>query len=100
MKRPELVLAAAVAVSLPMAPGIVDGALAPTTAAVRFLIALVLCWVGGSALGTVAGRYSDEARRAEAIRIIVQGRQANQTDPEATRRDAALRGPERGSQPS
>lgn len=74
--RPELVLAAAVGVSLPMAPGIVDGGVSPDTAAVRFLIALVICWAGASLLSSVTSRYSVESRRAETIRMIEAARRA------------------------
>ena len=70
VKRPELVLAAATALSLPMVPSILDGAISPTAALVRFLIAILICWLGGSILVTVVARYANAARRTEAERTV------------------------------
>src|SRR5215469_6008337 len=70
VKRPELVLAAAVAMSLPMVPGILSGAIDPSAALVRLLIALVVCWVFGGLLGSLLLRYDESARRNEILRVI------------------------------
>jgi len=64
------VLAGAVALCLPMAPGIIDGAIGAVTALTRFLLALLACWVAGAVLSTVLTRYNEESRRAEIIRVI------------------------------
>ncbi len=76
MKRPELVLAAAVAVCLPMFPGIAHGDIAPSTALVRFLVAVLVCWAAGAVLSAVLARYGEEARRAEIVRLIEQAQAA------------------------
>jgi len=72
--RPGLVVAIAIVLSLPMAPGILDGAIAPTTALLRFLVAILLCW-GGSALVTgVLRRYVEQSRRAQLTRMLEDAR--------------------------
>ena len=63
--RPGLVVAVAIILSLPMAPGILNGAIDPTDALVRFLVALVLCWIGATVVGSTFRRYSEQSRRAE-----------------------------------
>jgi len=70
VRRPEWVLAAAVLVSSPMIPGLLDGGIAVSTVLLRFLGALVLCWVGGWALTLVIERYAESARRAEIVSTI------------------------------
>lgn len=72
MSRPELVVAAAVVVSLPMAPGILSGGIAPTSALIRFLVALIVCWVGGALVTSVFTRYTHAAQRAEVMRAVEQ----------------------------
>ncbi len=74
MKRPDLVVAAAVVVCLPMAPGIVHGSIDTTTALVRFLLALVVCSVGSWLLTSILTSYSNQARRAEILRQLAQTR--------------------------
>ncbi|MDA8043891.1 MAG: hypothetical protein M0Z30_01435 [Actinomycetota bacterium] len=87
VRHPEYVLAGAVAVCLPMAPGLLDGQISATTAAERFLLALVVCWVLGSVLGWVVATYSDQARRAEVVRMIDESRHPSGVDtgPESDR---------------
>ena len=63
-------LAGAVALCLPMVPGIIDGAIGAVTALTRFLLALLVCWVAGAVLSTVLTRYNEESRRAEIVRAI------------------------------
>jgi hypothetical protein len=65
VRRPELVLAAAVVVSLPMVPGVLNGAIGTTASLVRFLGAIVVCWVLASIVQSVIDRYSDAAARRE-----------------------------------
>ncbi|MDE3203335.1 MAG: hypothetical protein KGQ66_03830 [Acidobacteriota bacterium] len=70
VRHPEFVLAAAVAVSLPMAPGLLSGQISGMTAIERFLIALIVCWFLGSILSWVLTTYGEQARRAQVIRMI------------------------------
>lgn len=64
VRHPELVLAAAVLVSIPMIPGLIDGGISPLTVLIRFLIALVVCWVAGSILSRLLTNYTNQVRRA------------------------------------
>jgi hypothetical protein len=70
MRRPELVLAAAVVICLPMVPGILDGAITPEAALLRGLVALLACWTGARLLLAVLGRYLEQSRRAELARMM------------------------------
>ncbi len=74
MRRPELVLAGAVGICLPMVPGVLDGNVTAVTAGTRFLVAIVICWVAGSLLTGVIDRYSREARRSQAIKMLAAAR--------------------------
>lgn len=70
VRHPELVLAAATAVCLPMVPGLLAGEISGTTAAERFLLALVGCWFLGAVLTWVITGYSEQARRRELTRLL------------------------------
>ncbi len=70
VRHPELVIAGAVAVSLPMAPGILNGDISGAVAGERFLIALIGCWILGSMIGWVLQTYSQQATRAELNRLV------------------------------
>ena len=74
MKRPELVLAAAVAICLPMVPGVLSGNVTVITAGTRFLIAILICWIGGSLLSSILDRYTAEARRNQALKMLADAR--------------------------
>ncbi len=65
VRRPELVLGAAVLVSLPMVPDILSGAIDTTAALVRFLGAILVCWVLASIVQSVVDRYADAAAQRE-----------------------------------
>jgi hypothetical protein len=80
VSRPELVLAAAVAVCLPMVPGILNGAISPMAALIRLLVALLICWAGGAVLTTMLTRYSEQARRAQILRMIERAREQVSSD--------------------
>ncbi|MHB1486049.1 MAG: hypothetical protein ACYCS7_14075 [Acidimicrobiales bacterium] len=67
VRRPDLVLVGAVVLSIPMMPGIISGAVSPFTALIRFLGAILLCWVAAWTVGHVLDRYYETARRAEII---------------------------------
>ena len=70
VKNPIYVVAGATACSSPMIPGILDGSIAAATAAERFLVALVVCWILGSILGDVYSRYSTQVQRNQILRLI------------------------------
>jgi hypothetical protein len=74
VRRPELVVAGAVGICLPMVPGVLDGNVTAVTAGTRFLVAIVICWVAGSLLTGVIDRYSREARRSQAIKMLAAAR--------------------------
>ena len=70
MRRPELVLAGAVAICLPMAPGGLNGNIPAISAGTRVLVAIIICWIAGSFLTNIIDRYSREARRAQALKML------------------------------
>ena len=70
VKHPELVVAAAAASCLPMVPGLLAGQITAVAAGERFLVALVVCWVLGSILSWVLTTYSQQAQRAELMRMV------------------------------
>jgi hypothetical protein len=75
VRRPELVLAGALALCLPMVPGVLNGNISTISAGTRFLIAIVVCWVAGSMLTGLVDRYSREARRLQALRMLAAAHQ-------------------------
>ncbi|HET9076921.1 MAG TPA: hypothetical protein VFN68_08310 [Acidimicrobiales bacterium] len=75
VRHPELVLAAATAVCLPMVPGLLSGQINGSAAAERFLLALLGCWILGSMLSWVMTTYSEQSRRAHMTRVLQGGRQ-------------------------
>jgi hypothetical protein len=70
VRRPELVLAAAVVLCAPTIPGVLNGNITVITAGTRLLIAIVICWCAGSMLTALTDRYSREVRRAQAIKML------------------------------
>ncbi len=80
VRRPELVLAGAVAICLPMVPGVLNGNVTTITAATRFLIAIVICWVGGGLLTSVIDRYNAEARRSQVLKMLAAARRNGTAD--------------------
>ncbi|HWE54655.1 MAG TPA: hypothetical protein VG435_04045 [Acidimicrobiales bacterium] len=79
VKHPELVLGAAVLCCAPMIPNLLAGEVAGITAAERFLIALVVCWILGSLLSYVLRTYNAQANRAQLMRIIEVDNEAART---------------------
>jgi hypothetical protein len=65
VRRPELVLGASLLVCAPMVPGILDGSIGTTTALVRLLGAIVVCWILAAIVQAVIDRYQDAATRRE-----------------------------------
>ena len=88
VRRPEWVLAAAVVVCLPMVPDILSGAIGTTAALVRFLGAILVCWVLASIVQAVLDRYADAATRREYEvqmgRLRAQNQVPTQTEPNDT----------------
>jgi hypothetical protein len=74
VRRPELVVAAALVLSLPFLPSVLDGALSPAAAIMRFAIALVLCWALAAVVERVVGTYARQARHAEITRLLDEAR--------------------------
>jgi hypothetical protein len=74
VRRPELVLAGAVVICLPMVPGVLNGNVTTITAGTRFLLAIVICWVGGGVLTSVIDRYNAEARRSQVLKMLAAAR--------------------------
>ncbi len=84
VRRPELVVAAAIVLCLPSLPGLVDGGLSPVAIAVRFALALALSWGAGALIERVLDAYSRQVRQAETLRMIEEARgraQAAGIDP-------------------
>jgi hypothetical protein len=88
VRRPELVLAGAVVVCLPMVPDVLSGAVSTTAALTRLLIALVVCWVLTGIVQGVVDRYADAAARREfevqVARARAQRAQAGYMDGDPT----------------
>jgi hypothetical protein len=74
VRRPELVLAGAVAICLPMVPGLLNGNITAVSGGTRFLIAIIVCWVGGSILTSLVDRYTRESRRNQALKMLSAAR--------------------------
>jgi acyl-CoA synthetase (AMP-forming)/AMP-acid ligase II len=81
VRHPELVIAGAVTVSLPMVPGILNGDISSAAGGERFLIALIGCWILGSVLSWVTTTYSEQSRRAELMRLTQPRQLPTSSDP-------------------
>jgi hypothetical protein len=76
VRRPELVLAGAVALCAPMIPSVLNGNISAMAGGLRFLVAIVICWVAGSLLTSLTDRYSKEARRLQAVKMLTATRRS------------------------
>jgi len=76
VRRPELVLAGALALCAPMIPGVLDNNITIVTAGTRLLVAIIACWCAGSMLTKLIDRYSREARRTQTIKMLTASRLA------------------------
>lgn len=74
VRRPELVVAAAIAICLPSLPSLLDGGLSPAATLVRFAVALAICWAAGAVIERVYDTYSRQARQAEIRRSVEEAR--------------------------
>ncbi len=76
VRRPDLVLAGAVVICLPMVPGVLNGNITTVSAGLRLALAIVICWTAGSLLTSIVDRYSREVRRAQALKLLAAARRA------------------------
>ena len=74
VRRPELVLLAAIVLSLPMLPSILNGGISVASGCIRFAIAIALCWAAGAVIERVYDTYSRQARQAQIRRSIEEAR--------------------------
>lgn len=74
VRRPELVIATAIALCLPMLPAFLDGGIGPASALVRLAIALAICWVAAAVVQRVVDTYARDARQAEIRRALERAR--------------------------
>jgi predicted naringenin-chalcone synthase len=79
VRRPELVVLAAIVVSLPSIDLLLNGSLGLAAALIRFTIAVAFCWAGGAILETLFDTYSRQARQRELEQRI---RSLRSGDPE------------------
>jgi len=86
VRRPEWVLAGATVISLPMLSSMLHGSIDTTDVLIRFLGALLVCWVLMSILTSVFDRYAEQAARREfEVRMT---RMKTARNSEATQNDA------------
>lgn len=74
VRRPELVLLAALVLSLPMLPSILDGGISLASGCIRFAVAIALCWAAGAVIERVYDTYSRQARQAQIRKAIEDAR--------------------------
>ena len=74
VRRPELVVAAAMVLCLPSLPAVLDGGLSPAGAFLRFAVAIALCWAAAAIIERVLDTYSRQARQAEIRRAVEEAR--------------------------
>ena len=91
VRRPEFVLGGALVVCLPMVPGVLNGSISTTSALVRLLGALLVCWALGSVVQNVIDRYAEAAARREFEVQVARARaqRAEAAQQHADREDAA-----------
>lgn len=74
VRRPELVLLAAIVVSLPMLPSVMNGGISVASGFLRFGVAIALCWAVGAVIERVFDTYSRQARQAQIRKAIEEAR--------------------------
>lgn len=74
VRRPELVLLAALVLSLPMLPSVMDGGISVASGFLRFAVALALCWAAGAVIERVYDTYSRQARQTQIHRAVEEAR--------------------------
>lgn len=90
VRRPELVVAAAIVLCLPSLPSVLDGGLSPSSAIIRFAVAIALCWAAGAVIERVYDTYSRQARQTE-IRRTLEAARARFSRPQEGERPAGTR---------
>jgi hypothetical protein len=66
----ELVIVAAIALSSPSIVQALDGGIAPATAVMRVVLALLVCWACTAVIERITDSYSREARQREIERRV------------------------------
>lgn len=74
VRRPDLVVMAALALSLPMLPSIMDGAISLASGLLRFAVAIALCWAAGAVIERVYDTYSRQARQEQIRKALDEAR--------------------------
>jgi hypothetical protein len=74
VRRPELVLLAALILSLPMLPSIMSGGISVASGFLRFGVAIALCWAAGAVIERVYDTYSRQARQTQIRKAIDEAR--------------------------
>lgn len=74
VRRPELVLLAALVLSLPMLPSIMSGGISVASGFLRFGVAIALCWAAGAVIERVYDTYSRQARQTQIRKAIDEAR--------------------------
>jgi hypothetical protein len=72
VRHADRVVLLALVVSAPAIIGAFDGALSATTAALRFVLALLVCWAAAAVVERVVATYLRQARQAEIARQIAR----------------------------
>lgn len=72
VKRMELVIVAAIVISLPSFAQAFDGGVTVATALVRLGMGLLLCWAVGAIVERTIDAYAREARQKEIERRVAQ----------------------------
>jgi predicted naringenin-chalcone synthase len=70
IRHVELVIVAAIALASPSIVQALNGGIAPATAIVRVVVALLVCWAGAAVVERITDNYSKEARQRELERRV------------------------------
>ena len=70
VRHADRVIIGAILLSVPSIREAFSGALSPAAALVRFVAALLICWVGGAVIERVYDTYTRQARQTEIARQI------------------------------
>jgi hypothetical protein len=79
VKRMELVIVAAIVVSLPSFAQAFNGGITASAALVRFGLALLVCWALGAIVERTIETYAREARQKEIERRVAQALAARES---------------------
>jgi len=76
VRRPELIVLAAIALTLPSFPAALAGAIGAAALFIRFALALALCWGAGAVIERVYDTYSRQYRQREIEDLVTRMREA------------------------